>query len=149
MLNKFQHRKTCMVCMMLCISILVIILLNNMPMQVIFPMLSEPSTISNLQIVIDKGEQGTPIAFKIEGQNKIKQIEEILSQVRLSLCGMYDTIEYCTYEGDWIIRISSDNAKLFIKGNGEVYSEDFKFMASGDEIERLYGMIISWSELDK
>ena len=94
MLNKFQHRKTCMVCMMLCISILVIILLNNMPMQVIFPMLSESSTISNLQIVIDKGEQGTTIAFKIEEQNKIKQIEEILSQVRLSLCGMYDTIEY-------------------------------------------------------
>ena len=118
-------------------------------MQVIFPMLSESSTISNLQIVIDKGEQGTPIAFKIEEQNKIKQIEEILSQVRLSLCGMYDTIEYCKYEGDWIIRISSDNDKLFIKGNGEVYSEDFKFMASGDEIERLYGMIILWSELDK
>lgn len=142
-MKNIKHGKSFIVCIILCISILVIILLNNIPVQAIFPMQNAQDATSKLRIMIDKGEQGADIGFNVEGEY-IQQIEELLSKARFSFCGMYNGIEYGTYEGDWIIRISSDEDVIYIRGNGEVYSEKFKFTSSGDAIKELYDMIISW-----
>ena len=144
-MKNIKQRKSFMVCILLCISILGIVLLNNIPVQVIFPIQSEKDTTSKLQIMIDKGDQGALLSFNVEGEC-VQQIEEFLSKTRLSFCGMYNGIEYGTYEGDWIIRISSDEDVIYIRDNGEVYSEKFKFTLSGDAIKELYDMITSWVE---
>ena len=147
-MKNIKQRKSFMVCILLCISILGIVLLNNIPVQVIFPIQSEKDTTSKLQIMIDKGDQGALLSFNVEGEC-VQQIEEFLSKTRLSFCGMYNGIEYGTYEGDWIIRISSvssDEDVIYIRDNGEMYSEKFKFTSSGDAINELYDMITSWVE---
>ena len=148
-MKKIKYRKSFMVCIILCIIILVIVLLNNIPVRAIFPIRHEQDTTSKLRIMIDKGDQDSYIlSFKVEGEY-VKQIEELLSNTRLSFCGMYNGIEYGTYEGDWIIRISSvssDEDVIYIRGNGEVYSEKLKFTSSGDVIKELYDMILSWVE---
>ena len=142
-MKNIKYRKSFIVCIILCIIILVIVLLNNIPVQAIFPIENGQDATSKLRIMIDKGDQGSYIlSFKVEGEY-VKQIEELLSKTRLSFCGMYNGIEYGTYEGDWIIRISSDEDVIYIRGNGEVYSEKFKFTSSGDAIKELYDMIIS------
>ena len=147
-MKNIKQRKSFMVCIILCISILGIVLLNNIPVQVIFPIQSEKDTTSKLQIMIDKGDQGSLLSFNVEGEY-VQHIEELLSKTRLSFCGMYNGIEYGTYEGDWIIRISSvssDEDVIYIRDNGEMYSEKFKFTSSGDAINELYDMITSWVE---
>ena len=115
-------------------------------MRAIFQFSNSQYPISRLHIEIDKGKQGDVVSLTIEEPGEIQKIEEALLSTRLSFAGMYDGIEYCEYEGDWIIRISSDaDNVIFIRQNGEVYSEKFKFMSTNvNNMKALYNKIISW-----
>lgn len=145
--NNNKKHPILIICILLCGIILLILILSNIPIQSIFQFSDEQRALSRLYIEIDKGKQGDVVSLTIEEPGEIQKIEEALLSTRLSFAGMYDGIEYCEYEGDWIIRISSDaDNVIFIRQNGEVYSEKFKFMSTNvNNMKALYNKIISWN----
>lgn len=79
----------------------IVVILNNIPAKWVFESIGN----DRICVEIDKGQQELNQSFVIEEKDVIQDLQDLLESVQLSVMGMYTEIEYCEYNGDWLIRI--------------------------------------------